>query len=95
MIDTARTVLRTTSAAKAAGAETVVVCAVHPVLSGASAEMIESSHVTKLMVTDTIPLSESARASKKIHTVSIAPMLAEVIKRVHFEESISSIFNEI
>jgi len=93
MIDTARTVLRTTSAAKAAGAETVVVCAVHPVLSGASAEMIESSHVTKLMVTDTIPLSESARASKKIHTVSIAPMLAEVIKRVHFEESISSIFN--
>ncbi|MGO9018236.1 MAG: ribose-phosphate pyrophosphokinase [Syntrophobacteraceae bacterium] len=95
MIDTARTVLRTTSAAKAAGAETVVVCAVHPVLSGESAKMIESSPVSKLMVTDTIPLSESARASRKIHTVSIAPMLAEVIKRVHFEESISSIFNEI
>ncbi len=95
IIDTARTVLRTTSAAKAAGAETVVVCAVHPVLSGSSAEMIESSPVGKLIVTDTIPLSEIARASNKIHTVSIAPMLAEVIKRVHFEESISSIFNEI
>jgi len=95
LIDTGRTVLRTTNAAKAAGAETVEVCAVHPVLSGASVERIESSPITKLMVTDTIPLSESARACKKIRTVSIAPMLAEVIKRVHFEESISSIFNEI
>jgi len=95
LIDTARTVLRTTNAAKAAGAATVEVCAVHPVLSGASVEMIESSPITKLMVTDTIPLSESARACKKIRTVSIAPMLADVVKRVHFEESISSIFNEI
>ena len=58
-------------------------------------ERIESSPIRKLMVTDTIPLSESAKACNKIHTVSIAPMLAEVIKRVHFEESISSIFNEI
>ena len=95
LIDTARTVLRTTNAAKAAGAGTVEVCAVHPVLSGASVERIESSPISKLMVTDTIPLSESARACNKIRTVSIAPMLAEVIKRVHFEESISSIFNEI
>ena len=95
LIDTGRTVLRTTKAAKAAGAGTVEVCAVHPVLSGACVEMIESSPITKLMVTDTIPLSESARDCKKIRTVSIAPMLAEVIKRVHFEESISSIFNEI
>ena len=87
--------MRTTNAAKAAGAGRVEVCAVHPVLSGACVEMIESSPITKLMVTDTIPLSESARDCKKIRTVSIAPMLAEVIKRVHFEESISSIFNEI
>jgi ribose-phosphate pyrophosphokinase len=95
LIDTARTVLRTTSVAKAAGAETVEVCAVHPVLSGASAERIESSPISKLMVTDTIPLFDNARVCKKIRTVSIAPMLAEVIKRVHFEESISSIFGEI
>lgn len=95
LIDTGRTVLRTTNAARAAGAETVEVCVVHPVLSGASVERIESSPISKLMVTDTIPLSESARACNKIRTVSIAPMLAEVIKRVHFEESISSIFNEI
>jgi len=95
LIDTGRTVLRTTEAAKAAGAGTVEVCAVHPVLSGTSVERIESSPISKLMVTDTIPLSEGARACNKIRTVSIAPMLAEVIKRVHFEESISSIFNEI
>jgi ribose-phosphate pyrophosphokinase len=95
LIDTARIVLRTTNAAKAAGAATVEVCVVHPVLSGTSVERIESSPISKLMVTDTIPLSESARVCKKIRTVSIAPMLAKVIKRVHFEESISSIFNEI
>jgi ribose-phosphate pyrophosphokinase len=94
LVDTGRTILRTASAADAAGAETVDVCAVHPVLSGTSVEKIESSPVRKLMVTDTIPLSESAKACKKIHTVSIAPLLADVIKRVHFEESISSIFNQ-
>jgi ribose-phosphate pyrophosphokinase len=95
MIDTGRTVLRTTSAAIGAGAETVEVWAVHPVLSGDSVERIDSSPITKLVVTDTIPLRESARACEKIRTVSIAPLLAEVVKRVHFEESISSICNEI
>jgi len=95
MIDTGRTVLRTTSAAMAAGAGTVEVCAVHSLLSGAAVEMIESSPIKKLMVTDTIPLSQSATACKKICTVSVAPVIAEVVKRVHFEESISSIFNQL
>ncbi len=93
LVDTARTILRTARAAETAGAETVDVCAVHPVLSGTAVEKIEASPVRKLIVTDTIPLSESAQCCKKIDTVSIAPLLAEVIKRVHFEESISSIFN--
>jgi len=95
LIDTGRTILRTTSAAMAAGAGTIEVCAVHPVLSGESVERIESSPIAKLMVTDTIPLSQRARDCKKICTVSIAPIIAEVVKRVHFEESISSIFNQI
>ena len=94
LIDTGKTVLRTTIAAMRAGAETVEVCAVHPVFSADSVERLDSSPITKLMVTDTIPLSESAEACEKIFTVSMAPMLAEVIKRVHFEESISSIFKE-
>jgi ribose-phosphate pyrophosphokinase len=93
LVDTARTILRTARAAVLAGAETVEVCAVHPVLSGTAVENIEASPIRRIMVTDTIPLSESARACEKIHTVSIAPMLAEVVKRVHFEEQLSPLFS--
>jgi ribose-phosphate pyrophosphokinase len=95
LIDTGRTVVRTANVAKAAGADIVDACCVHPVLSGDAVENIVSSPIGMLMVTDTIPLSESAEKCGKIVTVSIAPMLAEVVKRVHFEESISSIFAEI
>lgn len=94
LIDSGQTVLRTASAACAAGAGSIEVCVVHPVLSGTSVEKIEQSPIAKLLVTDTIPLCEKAKACTKLHEVSIAPMLAEVIKRVHFEESISSIFKE-
>ncbi len=94
LIDSGQTVLRTANAAFEAGAGSVEVCVVHPVLSGASVEGIAESAIARLLVTDTIPLSEKAKACEKIHEVSIAPMLAEVIKRVHFEESISSIFKE-
>ena len=92
LIDTGRTILRTAKAAVLAGAETVEVCAVHPVLSGPALENIEASPIRRIMVTDTIPLSEGARACEKIHIVSIAPMLAEVIKRVYFEEQLSPLF---
>jgi ribose-phosphate pyrophosphokinase len=92
LIDTARTILRTAKAAVLAGAESVDVCAVHPVLSGPALENIEASPIRRIMVTDTIPLSESAKACEKIHIVSIAPMLAEVVKRVHFEEQLSPLF---
>jgi len=95
MVDTARTLMRTAMAAQAAGAEIVDACCVHPILSGNAVETIKSSPIRMLMVTDTIPLSEAAEACDRIVAVSIAPILAEVIKRVHFEESISSIFAEI
>ncbi len=95
LVDTGRKILRTARAALLAGAETVDCCVVHPVLSGTSVESIESSPIRKLMVTDTIPLSDSASACKKIQTVSIASMLAEVIKRVHFEEPLSPMFCEL
>ncbi len=95
MIDTGETVLRTAHAASAALAGSVEVCVVHPVLSGPRVvERIEESVIERLLVTDTVPLSQKARNCAKIEVVSIAPMLAEVIKRVHFEESISSIFKE-
>lgn len=95
LVDTSRKLLRTANAAVRAGAESVDGCVVHPVLSGVAVECIESSPIRRLMVTDTIPLSEKAKACTKIRTVSIAPMLAEVIKRVHFEEPLSPLFSEL
>ncbi|MDR3554838.1 MAG: ribose-phosphate pyrophosphokinase [Syntrophobacteraceae bacterium] len=94
MIDTGKTVVRTAGAACQALAASITVCAVHPLFSGMSVEKIEESAIEKVLVTDTIPLCEKAKACGKIHVVSIAPMIAEVIKRLHFEESISSIFRE-
>jgi len=95
MVDTGRTLVRAAESAKEAGAAIVDAYCVHPVLSGDAVINIGSSSIRTLMVTDTIPLSEEGSGSGKIRVVSIAPMLAEVIKRVHFEESISSIFAEI
>lgn len=95
MVDTGKTLARTAHAAKKAGAAIVDACCVHPVLSGSAVENIESSPIRTLMVTDTIPLAGAASGCGKIVVASIAPMLAEAIKRVHFEESVSSIFAEI
>ena len=95
MVDTASTLLRTANVARESGAAIVDACVVHPVLSGNSVMLVESSPIRMLMVTDTVPLSKAAEQCEKIVTVSIAPMLAEIIKRVHFEESVSSIFADI
>lgn len=95
MVDTTRKLVRTASAAQAAGAGVVDACCVHPVLSGNAVEKIVSSPIRTLMVTDTIPLSHEAADCGKIRMVSIAAMLAEAIKRVHFEEHVSSMFAEI
>ena len=64
----------------------------HPVLSGPAVERIASSHITEVVVTDTIELSESARNCDKIKQLSIAPLLAETIRRISNEESVSSLF---
>jgi len=95
MVDTGTKVVRTAMAAQAAGAAVVDACCVHPILSGNAVEKIVSSPVQTLMVTDTIPLSQQAVDCGRIRLVSIAPMLAEAIKRVHFEEHVSSMFAEI
>jgi len=65
---------------------------VHAILSGDCVRHLEASPLRSLTVTDTIPLSESAKSSPMVRTVSVAPLLAEAIKRVHYEESISSLF---
>lgn len=92
MVDTARTLIRAVEGAAAAGAASVEAYCVHALLSGSAVEKIESSPLQSLTVTDTIPLRESAMGCEKIRTVSVAPMLAEVIRRVHYEESVSSLF---
>ena len=84
--------MRTTGAVRAAGAPTVVACITHAILSGEAVDRIEASVLDEVVVTDTIPLQERARTSKKIRVRSVAPLLAEAIQRTHNEDSISSLF---
>ncbi len=92
MVDTGRTLLRAVDGARAAGAAVVDAFCVHAVLSGGAVEAVEESPLRSLTVTDTIPLSLKAEQCSKIRTVSVAPLLAEVVRRVHYEESLSSLF---
>ncbi len=92
MVDTAGTLCTAAAALKASGAKSVSAYATHPVLSGKAIDNINNSVLDKLVVTDTIPLSEKARACDRIITLSLAEMLAESIRRVNGEESLSSMF---
>lgn len=94
MVDTAGTLAAAANALKANGAINVVAYATHPVLSGKAIKNIESSELDELVVTDTIPLAEAAQKSKKIRQLSIADALAESIRRVSNEESLSALFNK-
>ena len=90
--DTAGTLCNAAEALKAQGAKKVFAYIVHPVLSGESANKISESKLDQLVVTDTIPLSELGQACKKIRVISLAATLAEAIRRVNNEESISEMF---
>ena len=92
MVDTGRTLVRACEGATAAGAAIVDAYCVHGIFSGIAVERLEASPLRSVTVADTVPLSEKARRSGKIRTVSIAPMLAKVIKCIHHEESVSALF---
>ena len=92
MIDTAGTLCQAVGALKQQGAEKVVAYITHPLLSGAAVERINNSVLDELVVTDTIPLSDDARASAKIRQLSVAEMLAETMRRISDEESVSSLY---
>ncbi len=92
LVDTAGTLCQAADALKERGARRVLAYATHPVLSGPAVENITKSRLDELVVTDTIPLSERARACSKIRQLSVAAMLAETIRRVSREESVSSLF---
>ena len=93
MVDTAGTLCKAADALKDHGATKVVAYCTHPVLSGPAIQNIEESNLDSLVVTDTIPLNEKAKSCKNIRQLSMAKLLAESIRRVSNEESISAMFD--
>ena len=92
MVDTAGTLCLAAQALKDEGAERVVAYITHAVLSGGAVERIASSTLDELVVTDTIPLSAAARQCGRIRQLSVAALLAETIRRIRDEESVSSLY---
>ena len=92
IIDTAGTLVKGAEALMAKGAASVTACATHAVLSGGAVERIEKSILKEVVVTNSIPLSEAARVSSRIKSLSIAKLLAEAIRSIHEETSVSGLF---
>ena len=92
MVDTAGTLTEAARALKDKGARRVLAYSTHPVLSGPALERLIESPIEKLIVTDTIPLSDAAKKCGKIEVLSIAPLLAKALRRIHLGESVSSLF---
>lgn len=92
LVDTANTLCEAATALKAAGARRVLAYCTHPVLSGNAVERIDKSQIDELVVTDTIPLSPAAMQCKSIRQLSVAELLAEAMRRIAEEDSISKLF---
>jgi len=92
MIDTAGTLTEAARALMDKGAREVWACATHPVLSGPALKRLEDSPISRVVVSNTIPLNEKAAASPKIVSLSVAKLLGEAIRRIHMEDSVSSLF---
>jgi ribose-phosphate pyrophosphokinase len=92
MVDTAGTLCLAAQALKDEGAQRVVAYITHAVLSGSAVERIGKSALDELVVTDTIPLSPAARQCGRIRQLSVAALLAETIRRIRDEESVSSLY---
>jgi ribose-phosphate pyrophosphokinase len=92
IVDTAGTLCNSSDALLKNGAKKVYACITHPVLSGPAIERLENSSLEKLIVADTIPLSDAAKKCSKIVVLSVASLLAEAIKRIYHDDSVSSLF---
>jgi len=92
IVDTAGTITKAAQALKDNGAERVLACAVHGVLSGPAIERLEKSPIDKMIVTNTIPQSKASEACSKIQVLSVARLLGQAIKSIHEETSVSSLF---
>jgi ribose-phosphate pyrophosphokinase len=92
LIDTAGTLVKAAEALTNAGALTVRACATHAVLSGPAVERIENSGLTEVVFTNSIPLQPAAAACKRIKVLSVAPLLAQAIRSIHEDGSVSTLF---
>ena len=92
MIDTAGTLTKASQACRENGAKSVYALSTHPVLSGPSVSRIAESAFDSVFVTDTIPLSDAARACGKLKVLSVSALLASAIRSIHFHDSISRLF---
>jgi ribose-phosphate pyrophosphokinase len=92
LVDTAGTLCHAAKALKGVGAKRVAAYITHPVLSGPAVSRIEASELDELVVTDTIPLHDSAKACGRIRQLSVAGLLAETMRRIRDEESVSSLY---
>ncbi|MCX5907815.1 MAG: ribose-phosphate pyrophosphokinase [Deltaproteobacteria bacterium] len=92
MVDTAGTLIEAASALTSKGAERVFACCTHPVLSGPAVKRVSGSVLEELVTTNTIPLKVEAIASPKFKVLSVGKILAEAIRRIHCNDSVSSLF---
>lgn len=92
LVDTAGTLCKAAAALKQNGARSVTAYCTHPVLSGAAVERINESVLDELVVLDTIPLTDAAQQCSRIRQLSVAELLAETIRRISKEDSVSSLF---
>jgi ribose-phosphate pyrophosphokinase len=93
IVDSAGTLCNAAAALEAAGAEGVTAYVTHGVLSGGAVARVEASQLTELVITDSIGVPESVRSAKKIRIMTLAPLLAEAMRRIAEEASVSSLFN--
>lgn len=93
MVDTAGTLCNAAAALKQRGAKAVMAYCTHPVLSGKALDNLNASQLDELIVTDSIPLSPAAQACGRIRQLTLSPMLAEAMRRISNEESLSAMFN--
>ncbi len=94
MIDTAGTLVKAAEVLKERGAKRVFAYCTHPILSGPAVDRIASSQLDEVVITNTIPLSDAAKACKKIRQLSVAFLFAETIRRISDGESVTSLFAE-
>jgi ribose-phosphate pyrophosphokinase len=91
MIDTAGSICKAAEAVKSKGAKEVIICGTHALLSGAAKKNLEECCASKIILTDTVPLAKENR-SPKMEIISVAPLLAKIIKRIHLERSLGDLF---